>query len=174
MTDPHPAREPYWPAGQDATFKQALEAGGGLLGRCAAAIPSLPLDNRPYPGLQSFSEALAIYHAREEEKRKLLGKQTKAKQRATQSWETGYPGAVQGGGDQSAFWMYVEVSRVPGDQVRSKVCGHCGSGPQIANRVRPAASGAAGAGAAGIVAGFDCWGFASRLPQLCLHRKLVT
>lgn len=108
---------PYWPGPPDGSFEEALRADSGVLERAAAALPSLPPKDltRPYPN--SLSEALALYHAREEEKRKKgLGKTNiKVKQRSnlTNLQDGEYPGAKQGGGDQSAFWMYVEV-RVAG------------------------------------------------------------
>ena len=109
---PSAAVLPYWATpGQECSFEQAISAGSELLGRCLATLPSLPPKDLGKPCPASLSEALALYHAREEEKRKTLGKTAKSKQKSSVSWETGYPGAVQGGGDQSAFWMYVEVSQ---------------------------------------------------------------
>ena len=102
---------PQWPAAPDCSFAEALAAGGAVLAACRERLPALPQRDLSKPCPSSLSEALALYHAREEEKRKKgLGKTAKAKKVSASALDHGYPGAKEGSGDQSAFWMYVEVS----------------------------------------------------------------
>jgi hypothetical protein len=117
QTRPSGRFEPYWAPEQDATFAQALSAGSTVLQQCTAALPSLPPKDISKPCPSSLSEALALYHAREEEKRKKgLGKTAKSKQKPAAALDHGYPGAREGAGDQSAFWMYVEVRQLGSEQ----------------------------------------------------------
>lgn len=102
------ALEPYWPAPQECTFEEALSAGRDVVQQCTAAIPSLPPKDYSKPSCASLSEALAIYHAREDKKGQ--GKTAKSKKQSASALDHGYPGARQGAGEPSAFWMYVEVS----------------------------------------------------------------
>ena len=78
-----------------------------------SALTSLPRKDaaRHYPA--SLSDAVSLVNAREDAKRKqAANKAAKAKYKSLtgdlQRAEGQYPGAVEGGGDPGAFWMYVE------------------------------------------------------------------
>jgi hypothetical protein len=129
MTASH---RPVWLAGEDATFGDALAVGQEVLGAVRAALPLLPHKDITRPSAATMSEAVGIVHAREDLKKKLqASKAAKSKHKSGTTLasldETRIPGAVQGGGDPSAFWMYVEVGGIGpgcmGKPMRMHACG---------------------------------------------------
>lgn len=113
-----PAGDLVWEAGEGCTFEEALTAGAQVFRAAAAALPALPRKDatRHYPS--TLQDALALAHSREEAKKKqAANKAAKSKHKslaaaaAQPASQARFPGAVQGGGDLSAFWMFVEVSR---------------------------------------------------------------
>lgn len=101
-----------WLAGEHATFEEALSAGGDVRRQIVAAGPSLPrkdLAGRLYPA--TMADAVSIVHARlEDNKKKAAASKQKSKSKAGPPPDSHFfPGAKQGGGEPSAFWMYIEV-----------------------------------------------------------------
>ena len=105
--------EVKWLAGEDASFEEALTAGSEVRQAAVAAGPLLPKRDlsRLYPA--TMADAVSIVHARvEENKKKAAQSKQKSKSRPglpPSPSDSHYPGAKQGGGDPSAFWMYIEV-----------------------------------------------------------------
>ena len=106
---------PAWLAPPGATFEQALAVGGDVRAALLAAAPGLPHKDlgRLYPA--TMQDAVAVVHARLEENKKKAAaskQKSKAKPGAPLSpSDSHFPGARPGGGDPSAFWMYIEVGQ---------------------------------------------------------------
>ena len=103
---------PHWDPPEGVTFEEALRLGADVVQRAREALPALPRKDptRHYP--PTMADAVALVHAREDYKKKkaasLKAQKVKASGSATAPADH-IPGAVQGGGDPSAFWLYVEV-----------------------------------------------------------------
>jgi hypothetical protein len=102
-----------WIAGPAASFEAALLAGREVRAAAVAAGASLPLKDlsRFYPS--TMQDAVAVVHTRvEDNKKKAAQSKQKSKSKSgaphTPS-DSHYPGAKAGGGEPSAFWMYIEV-----------------------------------------------------------------
>lgn len=101
-----------WLGGPAATFEAALTARGDVRTAAVAAGQSLPRKDlsRMYPS--TMQDAVSIVHARlEENKKKAAASKQKSKSKSgaphTPS-DSHFPGARAGGGEPSAFWMYIE------------------------------------------------------------------
>lgn len=88
--------------------------GGDVRAAVVAAGPRLPRKDlsRLYPA--TMQDAVAVVHARlEDNKKKAAASKQKSKSKAGAPGslsDSHFPGARPGGGDPSAFWMYIEVS----------------------------------------------------------------
>lgn len=107
-----------WLGGDDCTFRDALVLGADVREQAANVLPSLGRRDatRHFPA--SMSDALSLVHAREDAKRKnTTSKMAKGKHKSLVAshigTDTHFPGAKEGGGDASAFWMYLEVRWKP-------------------------------------------------------------
>ena len=104
---------PAWLAPPGATFEEALAVGGDVQAALLAAAPSLPHKDlgRLYPA--TMQDAVAVVHARlEENKKKAAASKQKSKSKGGAPHspsDSHFPGARPGGGDPSAFWLYIEV-----------------------------------------------------------------
>jgi hypothetical protein len=102
-----------WLAGQSVTFEEALEAGQEVAAAAVAAGPRLPPKDltRLYP--TTMQDAVSMVHARvEDSKKKMAQSKQKSKSKSGAvhtATDSHFPGARAGGGEPSAFWMYVEV-----------------------------------------------------------------
>ena len=97
----------------DCSFEEALVVGLDITKETAAILPSLPRRDASRYLPTTVSDALSLVHAREDAKRKNAGnKVNKAKQKSGVAALFGpderIPGALQGGGDAGAFWLYAE------------------------------------------------------------------
>ena len=104
-----------WLAGQHATLEEAVAVGGDVRAAAVAAGASLPKKDlsRLYPA--TMQDAVSIVHARlEENKKKAQQSKQKSKSKGAphSPSDSHFPGARQGGGDPSAFWMYIEVRAI--------------------------------------------------------------
>jgi hypothetical protein len=104
-----------WLAGQHATLEEAVAVGAEVRAAAVAAGASLPKKalSRLYPA--TMQDAVSIVHARlEENKKKAQQSKQKSKSKGAphSPSDSHFPGALQGGGDPSAFWMYIEVSAI--------------------------------------------------------------
>ncbi|EFN53262.1 hypothetical protein CHLNCDRAFT_58651 [Chlorella variabilis] len=101
-----------WLVGEDATFEEALTAGRDVRAAAVAAGKALPPKDlsRLYPS--TMQDAVSVVHVRLEENKKKVAQskqKSKSKSGAPHSpSESHFPGARAGGGDPSAFWMYIE------------------------------------------------------------------
>lgn len=92
--------------------------GGDVQAALLAAAPSLPHKDlgRLYPA--TMQDAVAVVHARlEENKKKAAASKQKSKSKGGAPHspsDSHFPGARPGGGDPSAFWLYIEVRREEG------------------------------------------------------------
>jgi hypothetical protein len=118
MADGQPTapRAVAWEAAPDASFADALTVGADVLSEAATALPTLPSKDLASPFPATLSDAIALVHAREDaKKRQGAHKSSKSKSKRGEPFagpgQEHYPGARQGGGDLSAFWMYMEVRR---------------------------------------------------------------
>lgn len=105
--------EPVWLLGEGGTYGEALSLGQDIRQEALRVIHSLPRKDvtKYYPS--TMSDAISLVHARDDAKKKSgITKSTKIKQRSLGASLLGsdncFPGAVEGGGDQYAFWMYLE------------------------------------------------------------------
>lgn len=102
-----------WIAGPGASFEAALLAGREVRTAAIAAGARLPPKDlsRFYPS--TMQDAVAAVHARAEDNKKKAA-QSKQKSKSKSSApltpsDSHFPGAKAGGGEPSAFWMYIEV-----------------------------------------------------------------
>ncbi|KAL4458738.1 hypothetical protein ABPG75_013603 [Micractinium tetrahymenae] len=102
-----------WLAGPGATsFEEALAVGGEVRAAVVAAGPRLPCKDlsRLYPS--TMQDAVSVVHARlEENKKKAAASKQKSKSKSGAPHSPSdehFPGARAGGGEPSAFWMYIE------------------------------------------------------------------
>ncbi|KAL4435851.1 hypothetical protein ABPG77_000613 [Micractinium sp. CCAP 211/92] len=101
-----------WLAGPAATFEDALSVGGDVRAAVVAAGPRLPCKDisRLYPS--TMQDAVTVVHARlEENKKKAAASKQKSKSKPGAPHspsDAHFPGARAGGGEPSAFWMYIE------------------------------------------------------------------
>jgi len=105
---------PVWLAENDCTFKEALLVGVEIRRLATEVLPTLGRKDaaRHFPA--TMSDALSLAHAREDAKKKnAINKSAKSKHKSLGQTHAGsgdhFPGATEGGGDASAFWMYLEV-----------------------------------------------------------------
>lgn len=104
-----------WLAGPAATFEEALSVGSDVRAAVVAAGPLLPCKDisRLYPS--TMQDAVSVVHARlEENKKKAAASKQKSKSKPGAQHalsDAHFPGARAGGGEPSAFWMYIEVGR---------------------------------------------------------------
>lgn len=119
-----------WLAGPAATFEDALSVGGDVRAAVVAAGPRLPCKDisRLYPS--TMQDAVTVVHARlEENKKKAAASKQKSKSKPGAPHspsDAHFPGARAGGGEPSAFWMYIEVGAGASEGCKH-ACGLAGS-----------------------------------------------
>ena len=122
-------RQPIkWELGPDATFADALAAHGNLLEQASQAAAALPQKDIARHCPATMQDAVSLVHARAEESKKKAASKQKSKSKAgggaNSPTSTHFPGAVEGGGDASAFWMYIEVGSWGGGSGRGPPDAH--------------------------------------------------
>ena len=108
MTEPEPAE-------QQSVSLEALLQPLQHYRHALECLPSLPLRNNARLPPQTYSEALALIQAHDEEKRRKETRKGPQKQKSVASQADELPqGAVPGPPDNSAFWQLREVRRALG------------------------------------------------------------
>ena len=131
---------PTWLAGPGASFEEALAVGGDVRAALVAAAPRLPRKDlgRLYPA--TMQDAVAVVHARlEENKKKAAASKQKSKSKPGAPHspsDSHFPGARPGGGDPSAFWLYIEVRAGRGREQGGAAEWPCRTGRRPAARPR--------------------------------------